>query len=249
MTQSWKYVNTSAIHGLAFSPEEKLLYSADLSADKIWTHAIGEDGLVSLVDRYDLPKAGMHPRHLAAHPNGKYVYVLMEHVNTLVEYEVDKRTGAPVKELQTFSLLPEGLVHNFSREVDTSDPTTPGKNSSGYWSAEVMLSHSNILLWASARASTDTDYVGYISCFELRSDGKIRELLFMEPTTTTGGIANQVSPAPFSDEWMALSDFPRGYVEIWQVMNLREWEGVTARPVAKVEIGDGGCCANTIWYD
>lgn len=71
----------------------------------------------------------------------------------------------------------------------------------------------------------------------------------MEPTTTTGGIANQVSPAPFSDEWMVLSDFPRGYVEIWQVMNLREWEGITARPVAKVEIGDGGCCANTIWYD
>ncbi|KAH7381068.1 carboxy-cis,cis-muconate cyclase [Cadophora sp. MPI-SDFR-AT-0126] len=231
VTQSWKYVNTSAIHGLAFGPEEKLLYSADLSADKLWTHAVGDDGLVSLVDRYDLPKAGMHPRHLAAHPDGKYLYVLMEHENTLVEYEVDEKTGAPVKESQTFSLLPEG------------------KNSSGYWSAEVMLSHNNRLLWASARANRDTDYVGYISCFELRSDGKIKELLFMEPTTTTGGIANQVSPAPFSDQWMALSDFPRGYVEIWQVMNLWEWEGITARPVAKVEIGDGGCCANTIWYD
>ena len=116
MTQTWKYVNTSAIHGLAFGPEEKLLYSADLSADKIWTHAIGEDGRVSLVDRYELPKAGMHPRHLAAHPDGKYLYVLMEHENTLVEYEVDEKTGAPVKELQTFSLLPEGTSDNMTHQ-------------------------------------------------------------------------------------------------------------------------------------
>ncbi|KAH7323491.1 carboxy-cis,cis-muconate cyclase [Rhexocercosporidium sp. MPI-PUGE-AT-0058] len=231
VTQSWKYLNKSAIHGLAFGPQDKLLYSADLSADRVWTHSIGEDGMVSLVGKLDLPKAGMHPRHLAAHPDGKYLYVLMEHENTIVEYGLDKETGAPAKELKTYSLLPEG------------------KKSSGYWSAEVMLSHSNRLLWASARANRDTDYVGYISCFSLAEDGKIKELLFIQPTTTTGGIANQVSPSPFSDDWMALSDFPRGYVEIWQVRNLREGEGVTARPVAKVEIGDGGCCANSIWYD
>lgn len=123
-----------------------------------------------------------------------------------------------------------------------------GKNSSRYWSAEVMLSHSYRLLWASARANRDTDHVGYISCFSLHDDGKIKELLFMEPTSTTGGIANQISPAPFSDEWMALSDFPRGYVEIWQVRN-PDKGGITARPVARVEIRDGGCCANSIWYD
>ncbi len=71
----------------------------------------------------------------------------------------------------------------------------------------------------------------------------------MVPTTTVGGIANQVSPATFSDEWMALSDYPKGYVEIWQVKKSTKWNGTTAVPVAKVDIGDGGCCANTIWYD
>ncbi|KAL2063145.1 hypothetical protein VTL71DRAFT_6217 [Oculimacula yallundae] len=232
VTQSWKYVAESAIHGLAFGPEDKIMYSADLSADKIWTHTVGDDGLVKLVDRFDLPKEKMHPRHLAASPSGKYLYVLMERENTIVEYALDEKTSAPVKELKTYSLLPHG------------------KNSSGYWSAEVMLSSSNRLLWASARANKDADYVGYISCFSLDENGKIEELLFMEPTSTTGGIANQISPAPFSDEWMALSDFPRGYVEIWQVKNLGGEAGkVTAKPVAKVDIGDGGCCANSIWYD
>lgn len=103
-------MNTSAIHGLTFSADDKLLYSADLSADKIWTHAVAEDGLASLVVRLDLPKAGMHPRHLAAHPAGKYLYVLMEHENTLVEYGLDEKTGVPVKELANYSLLPEGTA-------------------------------------------------------------------------------------------------------------------------------------------
>jgi carboxy-cis,cis-muconate cyclase len=68
VTQTWKYENASAIHGLAFGLEDKLLYSADLSADTIWTHVVGEDGLVSFVNKLDLPKSGMHPRHLAAYP-------------------------------------------------------------------------------------------------------------------------------------------------------------------------------------
>lgn len=106
--QSWKYVNTSGIHGLAFGPGDKLLYTADLSADKIWTHAVGNDGLVGLVSMYDLPVAGMHPRHLAAHSGGKYLYVLMEHENTVVEYVLDEDSGAPVGVSQTLSLLPRG---------------------------------------------------------------------------------------------------------------------------------------------
>ncbi|XMA10210.1 hypothetical protein WAI453_003001 [Rhynchosporium graminicola] len=231
VTQSWRYVSESAIHGLIFGLGDKILYSADLSADKIWTHAVGDDGRVSLVDRFDLPRKGMHPRHLTAHPSGNYLYVLMEHENAIVEYSLDAKTGVPLNVSETYSLLPQG------------------KNSSGYWSAEVTLSSSKCLLWASARAKTDADNVGYISCFSLDKSGKIGELLFIEPTTTTGGIANQISPAPFSDEWMALSDFPRGYVEIWQVKNISAVGRVTARPVAKVEIADGGCCANSIWYD
>lgn len=114
VTQSWKYEAPSGVHGLAFGPDDQLLYSADLSADKIWTHAVQDDGRVSLVSKLDAPKSGMHPRHLAAHPGGKYLYVLMEHENTLVEYTADEDTGVPRKQdTKTYSLLPKGTFECF----------------------------------------------------------------------------------------------------------------------------------------
>jgi hypothetical protein len=53
---------------------------------------------------------------------------------------------------------------------------------------------------------------GYISCFQLDDIGAIQKRLFKAPTTTTNGIANSVTLAPLSDEWMALADNNRGCV-------------------------------------
>jgi carboxy-cis,cis-muconate cyclase len=76
--------------------------------------------------------------------------------------------------------------------------------------------------------------------------------MFMVPTTTTGGWANAISPAFWSDEYAALADTPDGYVQIWKMEGRDETalgiEYSTARAVAQVDIGDGGCCANVIWY-
>jgi carboxy-cis,cis-muconate cyclase len=69
--------------------------------------------------------------------------------------------------------------------------------------------------------------------------------LFITPTTAGGGSSNAITPAFFSDEWMAIADTSNGFVEIWQFSNDTE----TARPVARADINDGGCCANAIWYD
>ncbi|CAL3968918.1 unnamed protein product [Diplocarpon coronariae] len=231
VTQSWPYVNESGVHGLAFGPDEKLLYSADLNADKLWTHAVAEDGTVSLAANLDMPKTDMHPRHLTAHPARKYLHVLMEKQNTLAQFTLDE-AGLPIEIVDSYSLIPEG------------------KNSSGFWSAEVALSASNGILWASARAILNATYPGYLNGFALDAEGKITEPLFrVETTTVGGGNTNQISPSPFTDEWMAMADNPAGYVQIWRVVDTTDGSGKTATPVAKVDIGDGGCCANTIWYD
>jgi carboxy-cis,cis-muconate cyclase len=121
------------------------------------------------------------------------------------------------------------------------------QDSKNYWSVEPMLSHNMKYLWATARAEPNTNLTGWISGFQLDSDGRIRKQLFMIPTTTINGIANAVSPAPFSDEWMALTDDPTGFVQIWRLKNMLN--GTTTVPVVKVDISDGGCCANAIWYD
>ncbi|KUJ20819.1 3-carboxy-cis,cis-mucoante lactonizing enzyme, partial [Mollisia scopiformis] len=237
VSQSWKYGSKSAIHGMTFG---RNLYSADLSGDVLWTHKVNSNGTVEAVASYPMPEAGMHPRHIAAHPNGNYVYVVMEAGNEVVAYSVNSTTGIIETDVGTYSLIPN---RNALKD---------------YWSAEVMISPSTKLLWATARAMQDSNNTGFISCFNLDLGGNITDQIFRLPTTTTGGIANAVSPASWSDEFMALTDVPRGYVQIWQLVKgtdvapgmVQGRDGWTsANMVAQVDIKDGGCCANAIWYD
>ena len=68
-----------------------------------------------------------------------------------------------------------------------------------------------------------------------------------------------------------MTDFGTGYVQIWYMRRNnattladdRRWGGDdddgddddpdlgfdTAEPIARVDIADGGCCANVIWFD
>ncbi|KAK8030178.1 putative carboxy-cis-cis-muconate cyclase [Apiospora rasikravindrae] len=248
--QSWRYDSRSnssgGIHGLALDPEGMALYSADLEGDAVWAHIISPDGtgrVVGLRGRYDLPEKGMHPRHLVVHPNGRVLYVVMEAANVVAAYRLDETTRLPVAEISRHSLLPEGAVVG------------------EYWSAEVMLSEGGNpkYLWATARAWTRNDtiapHAGFISVFGLDEEGggEIRGELFRVPTTTLNGGANAISPAPWSEEWAAMTDIGTGYVQMWRIERTTDENGAvtstTARDVARVDIPDGGCCANVIWYD
>ncbi|KAK3356414.1 Lactonase, 7-bladed beta-propeller-domain-containing protein [Lasiosphaeria hispida] len=237
VVDSWKYAKTSGVHGLALNQKngQQLIYSADLDADLVWTHAVNKtSGKVKEVSRLAMRSSNMHPRHLAAHPNGKYLYVLMEKDNSLAQFELDPNTGAALRESVRPMLIPT--------DADTEL----------YWSAEVMLSHSGRYLWATARAQRDKSITGYISAFLLGEDGQIIKRMFQIPTTTVGGWANAISPASWSDEYAAMTDYPEGYVQMFKMEGRQETkdgvEYTTARPVAKVNITDGGCCANVIWY-
>ncbi|KAK8078777.1 hypothetical protein PG994_002584 [Apiospora phragmitis] len=246
--QSWRYGNTSGIHGLALDPAGTTIYSADLNGDALWAHVISPDGtgrVVGLRGRYDLAPAGQHPRHLVVHPNGRVLYVVMEAASVVAAYSLDDVTRLPVAELSRHSLLPEGAE--------------PGE----YWSAEVMLSfvqrpdtQSPKYLWATARAWPGNGHTGFISAFGLDGEsGQVREQLFRVPTTTKNGIANAVAPAPWSEDWAAMTDVGTGYVQMWHIEPATSNEETgevmttTARDVARVDIPDGGCCANVIWYD
>ncbi|KAK7995563.1 carboxy-cis cis-muconate cyclase [Apiospora arundinis] len=257
VVQSWHYArNNSAIHGLALDPDGMTIYSADLSGDAIWSHSLSPDGtgrVVGLRGGYDLPaeQRGAHPRHLVVHPNGRVLYVVMEAANEVVAYAIDPELRVVARELSRHSLLPEG-----------ADPTK-------YWSAEVMLSQplegekgTPKYLWATARAwpgnkedgTANEPHPGFISAFRLGGEtgDQITEQLFRVPTTTLNGVANAISPAPWSEDWAAMTDIGTGYVQMWRMERTGEGDGTvrtTARDVARVDIKDGGCCANAIWYD
>lgn len=110
VTQTWSYRNNSAIHGLALGPNSDNLYSADYGGDAVWTHRIHRDGKVIRSCRIPAPKTGSHPRHLTVHPDGTYLYVVMESANVLVAYNLDHNTGCPTNKTITYSLIPEGKI-------------------------------------------------------------------------------------------------------------------------------------------
>jgi carboxy-cis,cis-muconate cyclase len=111
-----------------------------------------------------------------------------------------------------------------------------------YRSDVVFLSHSGKYLFATSRANS-FDLTGYISAFKLGDAGNIERQLFMNPTPTSGGHSNAISPCDWSDEWLALTDDQVGGIEIY-----RFHKEFLAR-VARLDVKDPGFGMNAIWYD
>jgi carboxy-cis,cis-muconate cyclase len=224
--QNYTYKSTSGVHGMAMNQNNTFIYSADDSANALWTHSVDRNtGELTYVSNVDGPVSGADPRHVAVHPKGQYLYVILEGANELAQCTLNKTTGIPSFKNVTYSLIPSSAT------------------SSSYWSDEVALSFSNNYLWATSRARS-TNSTGYISAFSLAADGSIESQLFLNATSTSGGTANSVSPSTFSDQFVALTDSSIGFVQIWQL----GIGGASANVAARVDIDDGGCCANAVWY-
>ncbi|CAK7223055.1 hypothetical protein SEUCBS140593_005108 [Sporothrix eucalyptigena] len=239
--QNYEYQPGTGIHGMVFDPTETYLYSADLSANKLWVHRKkvgeaqstkeGDDGQVELVGSVDAPDPGDHPRWVAMHPSGQYLYALMEAGNRLCEYVIDPQTHMPVYTHHSYPLIPPG--------IETRDRAT-GK---GLYRSDVCaLDRSGRYLFATAR-SNSFDLTGYIAAFRLRDCGSIETQLCLNPTPTSGGHSNAVAPCDFSDEWLALTDDQEGWVEMYR------WKDEHLARVARVRIPEPGFGMNAIWYN
>lgn len=115
--QNYEYEPTTGIHGMVFDPTETFLYSADLQANKVWTHRKDATGQLTLVDCLEAPSPDDHPRWVEMHPSGKYLYALMEAGNRLAVYVLD-RNNVPVFTHITYPLLPEGMCF-FTQSICT----------------------------------------------------------------------------------------------------------------------------------
>ncbi|OCL01207.1 putative carboxy-cis,cis-muconate cyclase, partial [Glonium stellatum] len=229
--EDYSYSEESGVHGLALSPNGRFLYSADLSGNAIWTHDVDVTGEVDFLYRQSMPVSGAGPRHLAVHPSGYHLYAVLEEANELAAYTLTDATGIPAYNL-SYPIIPTGKLQNHLFETIST------------W---VTVSSSGSYLWANSRARS-SNATGYLTAFSLDpSSGAIIEQILMVPTSSVGGSANSVAAAFFSDQFVALTDYPTGYVEIWQMNNAAS--KFTAKPIARVDIKDGGCCANAVWYD
>ncbi len=91
-------------HSILPSFSGNLIYSADLGADLIYCYKIDTiTGQLSTISKNPIT-AGSGPRHLAFHPNKKWLYVINELKGTVEGFLIDSVSGA-LSYMQTCSLL------------------------------------------------------------------------------------------------------------------------------------------------
>lgn len=107
--QNYEYEEKAGIHGMVFDPTETYLYSADMGANKVWTHKKDpQTGQLTLVGSVEAPQPKDRPRWVEMHKSGKYLYALNEAGNNLAEYVIDQQTHLPVWTYRSFPLIPPG---------------------------------------------------------------------------------------------------------------------------------------------
>jgi len=98
-------------HSVDFSPDDSLLLSCDLGADRVYVYR--HDAHTGVIAPHHPPFVGLEPgsgpRHLALHPSGRYAYVIAELSNTIAAFAWSAKHGT-LRQMQTISTLPFGYT-------------------------------------------------------------------------------------------------------------------------------------------
>lgn len=110
-----KYTADSAVHGTDLNNENNLLYSADLGGNGVWVHSYdSKTNNVTELQFLAAPSSSA-PRHLAVHPNQKWVYVLYQTSNVVGVFSRDTTTGLLTDTNTTYSVIPDGMFPKKTR--------------------------------------------------------------------------------------------------------------------------------------
>jgi 6-phosphogluconolactonase len=106
-------------HYSATSADNRFVFVVDLGLDEVVVYRF--DPATGSLAPNDPPFAklapGAGPRHLAFHPNGKFVYVLNEVIPTVTALAYDSKSGS-FSTLQTLSTIPKDFTaHNDTAEI------------------------------------------------------------------------------------------------------------------------------------
>ena len=110
-------------HMIQADPSNHFVLQTDLGQDRIYVYSFDTTGgklTPASSNAFVNVPPGDGPRHLAFHPNGKWLYSIQEEASTLIFFLFDPAMGALVAE-QTVSTLPRRFVGtNFTSEVMVS---------------------------------------------------------------------------------------------------------------------------------
>jgi 6-phosphogluconolactonase len=143
----------------------------DLGADKIFIYRFNaQDGsLAPNNPPFANIAPGSGPRHLAFHPNGKWIYVISEIASTVTAFNWNPENGA-LEEFQTVSALPE----NF-KGVNTSAEIAVHPNGKFLYASN--RGDDSVAIFAIDQTTGKLTLVGHISC-----GGKTPRFFTFDPT-------------------------------------------------------------------
>lgn len=167
-------VNTSRqkephAHCFVISPEGKFAYAADLGTDQVLGYRLdSETGTLTANDQpfVSLPP-GSGPRHLTFHPNGKWMYVINELLNTITRFSYAAETGVLIE-----------------RETV---PTLPADFKEASYTADLKVTPNGKFLYGTNRGHDS------LACYRIADDGKL-SLLEIVPSLGKGPQNLAISP-------------------------------------------------------
>jgi 6-phosphogluconolactonase len=99
-------------HCAVLTPDEKYLCVADLGVDAVVGYHFDSKGgdVTAAQNAVVAMKPGSGPRHIAFHPNGRFMYVITELSSELAVFSYDPASSEVFTELQYVSALPGGFA-------------------------------------------------------------------------------------------------------------------------------------------
>jgi 3-carboxymuconate cyclase len=115
--------NKSHLHTVRFSPDEKYLFATDLGTDKIYRFKVKVDAIDGQFLEQEGDYAaeldkGSGPRHLAFHPNGKFLYCINELMGHVTAFTYND--GELTRFQQIMSDISEGVGGKGSADIHVS---------------------------------------------------------------------------------------------------------------------------------
>lgn len=98
------------VHYVAMTPDDRHLCAVDLGADQIVFYEVSPEGLKQCPSLSVSIPPGAGPRHLAFHPNRRFVYLITELSSELMVFEY--RPEKPWPLIQSISALPDGFTRD-----------------------------------------------------------------------------------------------------------------------------------------
>jgi len=162
-------------HSVHLSPDNRFLLVNDLGSDAITVFPVEPGAHLGTPALFPNSRAGVGPRHIAFHPNGRWVYSINE-IDSTIDHFLWSTTSSRID--------PQGMLVNTGHFVKTIAPGFPSAKNTA---AEVAVSNDGDFLYASNRGEDS------LVVFSIADDGK---LTFLERISCGGKTPRHFTLSP-----------------------------------------------------